>query len=173
MSDLRKLVTAEHLIRALFFPWRYREQGKSFRWETSENRRYALRASDPAKGPEKEIPRCGCEPAGVRSSCLFSSLPERASPAHYRVRRWQQLAVVVSRNRPDNSPQPSCTRRSFKTMPLHSNHGCFRSGLIAAHAGRTKAHLWSRLRQANTNVIGAGIGHSWTAILALIHRRNF
>lgn len=56
MNDLRKLVTAEHLSSALFFPWRYREQGKAFRWDPNEDRRYALRASDPAKGPNKEIP---------------------------------------------------------------------------------------------------------------------
>jgi len=56
MRDLRKQVTAEHLKNALFAAWRYREQGRSFRWDPTEDRRYALRASDPAKGRDKEIP---------------------------------------------------------------------------------------------------------------------
>lgn len=49
-------VTVEHLKEALFAPWKYREQGRSFRWDPTEDRRYALRASDPSKGSDKEIP---------------------------------------------------------------------------------------------------------------------
>jgi hypothetical protein len=56
MRDLRDHVTAEHLKSALFAHWKYREQGRSFRWDPTEDRRYALRASDPSKGPDKEIP---------------------------------------------------------------------------------------------------------------------
>ncbi len=56
MRDLCQQVTTEHLKSALFASWRYREQGRSFRWDPTEDRRYALRASDPAKGRDKEIP---------------------------------------------------------------------------------------------------------------------
>ncbi|HET8540542.1 MAG TPA: hypothetical protein VFL83_11780 [Anaeromyxobacter sp.] len=56
MRDLHEQVTAEHLKSALFTPWRYCEVGRSFRWDPTEDRRYALRASDPAKGRDKEIP---------------------------------------------------------------------------------------------------------------------
>lgn len=56
MRDLHAQVTAGHLKSALFAPWKYREQGRSFRWDPTEDRRYALRASDPAKGRDKEIP---------------------------------------------------------------------------------------------------------------------
>jgi hypothetical protein len=56
MRDLRDQITAEHLKSAVFAPWRYREKGRSFRWDPTEDRRYALRASDPAKGRDKEIP---------------------------------------------------------------------------------------------------------------------
>jgi len=56
MRDLRQQVTAEHLRKALFAPWKYDEEGRAFRWDPGEDRRYALRASDPAKGPDKEIP---------------------------------------------------------------------------------------------------------------------
>ena len=55
MRDLRKQVTAGHLKDALFFPWRYKEEGKTFRWDPGEDRRYALRASDPLKCPDKTI----------------------------------------------------------------------------------------------------------------------
>jgi hypothetical protein len=56
MRDLCAQVKAEHLKSALFEPWKYGERGRSFRWDPTEDRRYALRASDPAKGPDKEIP---------------------------------------------------------------------------------------------------------------------
>jgi hypothetical protein len=56
MRDLSAQVTPEHLRSALFEPWKYRERGRSFRWDPTEDRRYALRASDPAKGRDKEIP---------------------------------------------------------------------------------------------------------------------
>ncbi len=56
MRDLCGQATAEHLRGALFAPWRYREEGRSFRWDPSEDRRYALRASDPAKGSDSKIP---------------------------------------------------------------------------------------------------------------------
>ncbi len=50
-------LTAGHLKDALFEPWRYdKDKGRTFRWDAAEDRRYALRASDPSKGPEKKIP---------------------------------------------------------------------------------------------------------------------
>jgi len=55
MRDLCGQVTAEHLRATLVAQWRYREEGRSFRWDSSEDRRYALRASDPAKGSDKKI----------------------------------------------------------------------------------------------------------------------
>ncbi len=56
MRELCSQVTTEHLKTTLFAPWRYRDEGRSFRWDPSEDRRYALRASDPAKGSDKRIP---------------------------------------------------------------------------------------------------------------------
>jgi hypothetical protein len=56
MRDLRKQVTSGHLKDALFAPWKYKEEGRTFRWDPCEDRRYALRASDPSKGPDKGIP---------------------------------------------------------------------------------------------------------------------
>jgi hypothetical protein len=56
MRDLSNDVKSEHLKSTLFERWKYQERGKSFRWDPQEDRRYALRASDPSKGPDKEIP---------------------------------------------------------------------------------------------------------------------
>lgn len=49
-------VTGEHLKKTLFEQWKYDDHGRSFRWDPVEDRRYALRASDPSKGPDKEVP---------------------------------------------------------------------------------------------------------------------
>jgi hypothetical protein len=56
MRELCGQVTPEHLRATLFATWQYREEGRSFRWDPGEDRRYALRASDPSKGPDKSIP---------------------------------------------------------------------------------------------------------------------
>ncbi len=56
MRELCGQVTPEHLKATLFGAWQYREEGRSFRWDPVEDRRYALRASDPSKGPDKNIP---------------------------------------------------------------------------------------------------------------------
>ncbi len=56
MRELCGQVTPEHLKATLFATWQYREDGRSFRWDPSDDRRYALRASDPSKGPDKSIP---------------------------------------------------------------------------------------------------------------------
>ena len=56
MRDLSNDVTSEHLKSTLFERWKYQERGKSFRWDPQEDRRYALRASDPSDGPDREIP---------------------------------------------------------------------------------------------------------------------
>jgi hypothetical protein len=41
------------LARALFKPWQYDDDGLSFRWDPSEDRRYALQAGDPSKSKHK------------------------------------------------------------------------------------------------------------------------
>jgi len=56
MRDLCEKVTPGHIHAALFARWRYQDKGRSFRWDATEDRRYALRASDPSKGRDKEIP---------------------------------------------------------------------------------------------------------------------
>lgn len=76
MRDLCEQVTAEHLKAALFAPWTYREHGRSFRWDPTEDRRYALRASDPAKGSDKEIPSMwGANRLALESLACLPCLP--------------------------------------------------------------------------------------------------
>jgi hypothetical protein len=48
MNQLARVTTAEHLRGALFSPWRYDEQKLSMRWDPADDRRYALRWSDPS-----------------------------------------------------------------------------------------------------------------------------
>lgn len=56
MRALCKVTRPAQLRAALFAPWRYQDEGRSFRWDSTEDRRYALRASDPSKGSDKKIP---------------------------------------------------------------------------------------------------------------------
>ena len=47
--EIRKAVELEHVLRTLFHPWDYRDQGYSLRWDPIEDQRYALRWRDPSK----------------------------------------------------------------------------------------------------------------------------
>ena len=48
MNQLARVTTEENLHSALFAPWRYDEQKLSMRWDPADDRRYALRWSDPS-----------------------------------------------------------------------------------------------------------------------------
>lgn len=48
MNELARVTTAEHVRRALFSAWHYDEQKLSLRWDPADDRRYALRWSDPS-----------------------------------------------------------------------------------------------------------------------------
>ncbi|MFZ2642816.1 MAG: hypothetical protein WA117_17615 [Verrucomicrobiia bacterium] len=48
IEDLSRATTAEHLRAALLEPWRYEEEKLSMRWDPADDRRYALRWSDPS-----------------------------------------------------------------------------------------------------------------------------
>jgi hypothetical protein len=49
MNELQEKTTRDHLRSALFAPWRYEDPKLSLRWDPIDDRRYALRATDPAK----------------------------------------------------------------------------------------------------------------------------
>ena len=47
--EIRKRVDIEHIVRTLFHPWDYRDEGYRLRWDPIEDQRYALRWRDPSK----------------------------------------------------------------------------------------------------------------------------
>lgn len=51
MDDLARETTVEHLREALFGPWRYRDPSPVMRWDSEDDRRYALRWDEPSKDP--------------------------------------------------------------------------------------------------------------------------
>ncbi|MCC7157655.1 MAG: hypothetical protein IT161_23955 [Bryobacterales bacterium] len=92
MRDLRQQVTADHLRKALFAPWKYEEEGRAFRWDPGEDRRYALRASDPAKGPDKEIPSMwGANRLAFEALACFPSFPKGR---HLRTTAFEDERVI-------------------------------------------------------------------------------
>jgi hypothetical protein len=48
MAELARATNGEHLRMALFNPWHYEERKLSMRWDPFDDRRYALRWSDPS-----------------------------------------------------------------------------------------------------------------------------
>jgi hypothetical protein len=77
MRELRNHVTADHLRDSLFASWKYKEEGRTFRWDSGEDRRYALRASDPSKGRDKKIPSMwGANRLAFEALACFPSFPK-------------------------------------------------------------------------------------------------
>ena len=50
MREILRTTTADHIRSALFATWIYSDPRPSMRWDPQDDRRYALRASDPAGG---------------------------------------------------------------------------------------------------------------------------
>jgi hypothetical protein len=50
MREILRTTTADHIRSALFETWTYSDPRPSMRWDPQDDRRYALRASDPAGG---------------------------------------------------------------------------------------------------------------------------
>jgi hypothetical protein len=55
MNLLAKETTTEQLHEALFGPWRYRDSSPTMRWDTEDDRRYALRWDEPSKDPVRTV----------------------------------------------------------------------------------------------------------------------
>jgi hypothetical protein len=55
MNVLMKETTVEQLREALFGPWRYRDSSPTMRWDTEDDRRYALRWDEPSKDPVRTV----------------------------------------------------------------------------------------------------------------------
>lgn len=55
MQEIAGCTTAEHCRSALFEAWSYRDSRPSMRWDPQDDRRYALRASDPGNSNQSPI----------------------------------------------------------------------------------------------------------------------
>lgn len=55
MDVLAKETTAEQIHEALFGPWRYRDSSPTMRWDSEDDRRYALRWDEPSKDPVRTV----------------------------------------------------------------------------------------------------------------------
>jgi hypothetical protein len=78
LDTVRKLlskVTVEGLIRTLFEPWAYRDEGLSMRWDPGEDKRYALTDSKPADKGALTVWMANL--LAYRSLALFPCAPTR------------------------------------------------------------------------------------------------
>lgn len=55
MDVLAKETTLDHLREALWGPWLYRDPSPVMRWDSEDDRRYALRWDEPAKDPVRTV----------------------------------------------------------------------------------------------------------------------
>lgn len=82
LEDIRKLmgcVTEERVLRSLFHPWDYRDEGLSLRWDPVEDRRYALSDRDPSDEGTRTVWMANL--LAYRGLALFPVVPSRAGLA--------------------------------------------------------------------------------------------
>ncbi len=73
METLAKETNREHLREALFGPWRYRDPSPSLRWDSEDDRRYALRWDEPSKDPARTVR--GANRLAMAALPLFAVVP--------------------------------------------------------------------------------------------------
>jgi len=73
MDILAKETTGEQLQEALFGPWRYRDSSPTMRWDTEDDRRYALRWDEPSKDPVRTVR--GANLLAIAALPLFPVVP--------------------------------------------------------------------------------------------------
>ncbi len=74
MNDLAKGTTPEQIHEALFGPWRYRDPSPIMRWDSEDDRRYALRWDEPSKDPVRSVR--GANRLAVAALPLFPVVPD-------------------------------------------------------------------------------------------------
>jgi len=87
--ELAARATPDHYRRALFEPWDYRDEGSTFRWDPSEDRRYALRWSNPSSTPAGSM--WGANHLAFEALPMFPCIPTSRGPA---TTSWQGDAFV-------------------------------------------------------------------------------
>lgn len=73
MRLLVELTTPKHLEEALLGPWRYQDDKPSMRWDPMDDRRYALRWSDPSGDPIRTVR--GANRLAMEALPLFPTMP--------------------------------------------------------------------------------------------------
>ncbi len=73
MNVLAKVTTVDQLREALFGPWRYRDSSPIMRWDSEDDRRYALRWDEPSKDPVRTVR--GANLLAVAALPLFPVVP--------------------------------------------------------------------------------------------------
>jgi hypothetical protein len=73
MNDLAKTTTVDHLREAVFGPWLYRDPSPIMRWDSEDDRRYALRWEEPSKDPVRTVR--GANRLAVAALPLFPVIP--------------------------------------------------------------------------------------------------
>lgn len=80
LDTVRRLldqVTAERVRQTLFYPWTYRDEGLSLRWDPGEDRRYALLDRDPTANDNKPRTEWMANLLAYRALALFPTAPVR------------------------------------------------------------------------------------------------
>lgn len=73
MDVLAKETTIDHLREAIFGPWRYRDSSPIMRWDSEDDRRYALRWDEPSKDPVRTVR--GANRLAIAALPLFPVVP--------------------------------------------------------------------------------------------------
>jgi hypothetical protein len=75
MRDIVGSTTSDHIRAALFAVWTYSDPRPSMRWDPQDDRRYALRASDPAGGQSPITTVRGANCLAIEALPCFPTMP--------------------------------------------------------------------------------------------------
>jgi hypothetical protein len=75
MREVLRTTNADHIRSALFAPWTYGDPRPSMRWDPQDDRRYALRASDPAGGQSPIATVRGANVLAIEALPCFPTAP--------------------------------------------------------------------------------------------------
>jgi len=77
MNFLAKETTTDQLQEAIFGPWRYRDPSPIMRWDSADDRRYALRWDEPSKDPVRTVR--GANRLAIEALPFFPVVPQSSS----------------------------------------------------------------------------------------------
>jgi hypothetical protein len=93
--QIAEQTTADHLERCLFARWMYEDRGPTLRFDPADDRRYALRADDPAKSRGAPIRSVrGANALAFEGLALLPVIPTECGTATTLVRRENGSIIV-------------------------------------------------------------------------------